>query len=61
MAYKVFVEDRVNAEYSNQFIQTALVRNQLTGNSTFFDDIDYHIGIRVEFRGPGKPVNEKAG
>jgi len=55
-AYKSFTEDHGGAESSHHFIQTALSRNQLTGNSSFIDEIESRIGIRIEHRGQRRPT-----
>ena len=55
VSYKAFVEDKAGAIATHQFIQTALDRNQLTGNSLFVDEIESRTGVRVECRGQGRP------
>jgi len=39
----------------DKLIQQALQRNQLTGGSRFVDEIERRTGVRVEFRGMGRP------
>jgi putative transposase len=41
------------------FLREAYRRNQLSGDSTFIDEIEQRIGIRVEQRGRGRPAREK--
>ena len=53
--YKAYVEDWVDARSSQQFIRTALDRNQLTGRTVFTDQIERKTGIRIEYRGRGRP------
>ena len=43
---------------SQQFIQIALDRNQLTGSTLFTDQIESRTGVRIEYRGRGRPVKE---
>jgi putative transposase len=53
-AYIDFIESEVpTAEL--KLIRGSLTRNQLTGGSRFVDEIERRTGIRVEFRGPGRP------
>jgi putative transposase len=54
--YASFVRNRSAANKAHEFIQTAVSRNQLTGSNRFVDDIESRIGIRVEYRGRGRPV-----
>lgn len=56
--YKDFVSAPVQA-VERRFIQAALQRNQLTGDSRFVDDIENRLGFRVEFRGMGRPRRDK--
>jgi putative transposase len=56
--YKVYVEDWVDARSSQQFIRTALDRNQLTGRTVFTDQIERKTGIRIEYRGRGRPAKK---
>ncbi|MFT5134497.1 MAG: putative transposase [Gammaproteobacteria bacterium] len=58
-AYKTFVADSLGTKAADQLINTAVGRNQLTGESKFIDDIETRIGIRIEFRGRGKPGKVK--
>jgi putative transposase len=51
--------DRLGTKAAYQLINTVIGRNQLTGDSKFIDDIETRIGIRVEFRGRGKPGKVK--
>jgi putative transposase len=60
VAYKTFVADRLGTnKAADQLINTAVGRNQLTGDSKFIDGIETCIGIRIEFRGRGKPGKVK--
>ncbi len=54
--YKAFVEDAAGADKTHQFIQTAISRNQLTGNSRFIDEVEKRTGVRIENRGRGRPA-----
>jgi hypothetical protein len=51
--------DRLGTKAANQLINSAVGRNQLTGDSKFIDDIETRIGLRIEFRGRGKPGKVK--
>ena len=53
-AYVKFVGEHV-AEAEFTLIRNAVKRNQLTGTDNFVDQIERRTGIRVEFRGRGKP------
>jgi REP-associated tyrosine transposase len=55
-AYRAFVEISVSAE-EQRFIQAALERNQLTGGNSFIDEVEQRTGLRIEYRGQGRPVN----
>lgn len=59
VGYRTFVEDRVAAIAAHQFIQTALDRAQLTGNSLFIDEIENRTVLRIESRGPGGPLKTR--
>ena len=52
--YRSFVEQGIAPE-ENQFIQECLLRNGLTGNSAFVDEVERRIGLRIEARSPGRP------
>jgi len=39
-------------------IRNAVTRNQLTGSSAFIDEIENRIGLRIENRGRGRPVQK---
>jgi len=56
--YKAYVEDWVGAQVSQQFIQIAVDRNQLTGSTLFTDQIESRTGVRIEYRGRGRPAKE---
>ena len=43
------------SQCEHALIQQALQRNQLTGGSRFVDEIERRTGVRVEFRGTGRP------
>jgi putative transposase len=53
-AYKTFV-NRTDDTGADALIRQAVQRNQLTGNCRFIDEIENRLGIRVEFRGGGRP------
>lgn len=53
-AYREFVAAAVPAD-EIALIRQASGRNQLTGDSRFTDEIERRTGIRVEFRGRGRP------
>jgi len=55
-AYKNFVDYRLSAAASSNFFQNAVARNRLTRNSMFINGIEDRLGIRIEFRGRGKPA-----
>lgn len=52
--YITYVNE-VGSEPENQSIQQALQRNQLTGSPRFVDEVERRIGIRIEYRSPGRP------
>jgi putative transposase len=54
IVYKQFVSDAGSAD-AEALIRLALQRNQLTGGHGFIDEIEARLGIRVEFRGGGRP------
>ncbi|MFT6753488.1 MAG: putative transposase [Candidatus Azotimanducaceae bacterium] len=58
-AYKTVVADRLGTKGADQLINTAVGRNQLTGDSKFIDDFETRIGMRIEFRGRSKPGKVK--
>jgi len=41
-----------------KLIRNAVTRNQLTGSSAFIDEIENRIGLRIENRGRGRPVQK---
>jgi len=41
-------------------IQQAIQRNQLTGSHRFIDEIEKRMGVRIEFRGMGRPKRIQA-
>ena len=57
-AYRQFVEQE-NGSPSDELIRAAIDRNRLTGGNKFVDEIESHIGIRVETRKPRRPATEK--
>jgi putative transposase len=56
--YRAFVEEGLSME-EKRFIDDSVNRNQLTGSDIFVDEIEQRIGLRVERRGRGRPVNEE--
>jgi len=42
-------------EHERMLIQKAIQRNQLTGSGRFVDEIERRLGVRIEFRGMGRP------
>ena len=58
--YKSYVEAGTSFE-EQKFIQNAVERNQLTGNYKFTDEIESRLGVRVEYRGRGRPSRSKLG
>ena len=57
--YKAFVEDAAGANETHQFIQTAISRNQLTGSSRFINEVEKRTGVRIEYRGRGRPAAQE--
>lgn len=57
--YHRFLSARANAQNVHSFIQSAVERNQLTGGSTFVDEVALRTGLRIENRGPGRPVKRQ--
>ena len=43
----------------SRFLGESVMRNQLTGNHRFVDEIEQRIGIRVEQRGRGRPRKDE--
>ncbi|MDH4048654.1 MAG: transposase [Gammaproteobacteria bacterium] len=54
-AYVAYVAEGIAPE-ERQFLRNAVRRNQLTGDSGFVDEIERRTGLRIEARGPGRPV-----
>lgn len=54
--YVKFVENYNVFHQENEFIKQAVERNQLTGSKLFIDDVEKRKGIRVEYRGRGRPL-----
>jgi putative transposase len=54
--YASFVKNTSAANKAHEFIQSAANRNQLTGSNRFIDEIESRVGIRVEYRGRGRPT-----
>jgi putative transposase len=48
----------VSAE-EKQFIADSVNRNQLTGNSSFIDEIEQRIDCRIERQGRGRPCKDR--
>jgi putative transposase len=53
--YRQFVEMGISKS-EQQFIHQAVARNQLTGGTTFIDEIEARTGIRIECRKRGRPA-----
>jgi len=53
-AYAHFVQDSV-PDGESELIRDAVRRNQLTGDQQFVDEIEHRTGLRIKFRGPGRP------
>ena len=58
-AYRAFVESGSRFVAEDECIRLAVDRNQLTGTSRFIDEVERRVGVRVEFRGQGRPVTIK--
>jgi putative transposase len=56
--YEAFVRQGVPTMES-LFLGESVMRNQLTGNQRFIDEIEQRIGIRVEPRGRGRPKKDE--
>jgi|GEM_PF-4991617 putative transposase len=56
-AYRQFVEQE-DGSPSVELIRAAINSNKLIGASTFMDEIENSIAIRVETRKPGRPASE---
>jgi len=52
--YKTYLNQGVSNKELNLF-RSAWLRNQLTGNDRFIDEIEIRVGYRIENRGRGKP------
>lgn len=57
-AYRRFVEEGIPLA-EQEFIGERLQRNALTGNQAFVDEVEARIGLRVEYRRPGRPASVK--
>ncbi len=53
--YKNFVESSADAQNEHAFIAAAVERNQLTGCNAFIDEVEQRLGLRIEYRGRGRP------
>ena len=53
--YATYVNTHVSQEELT-LLRQAVRREQLTGNSLFIDEVERRIGIRIEQRGPGRPL-----
>lgn len=51
--YQEFISEGTGTR--QKFIKSALERNQLTGSHSFIDEVETQMGVRVEYRGPGRP------
>ena len=58
--YRKFVESAGSEHGVDRFIRDAVERNQLTGTGRFVDEVEQRTGLRVEFRGRGRPVKRNA-
>jgi len=56
--YREFVQQSEDQKEQKQ-IRQALQRGQLTGTEKFVDQVEKKIGLRVEWRGQGRPKNRK--
>jgi putative transposase len=54
VAYAKFVNEPISANI-DAVIGQAIQRSQLTGSYRFIDEIENRLGVRVEFRGGGRP------
>jgi len=52
--YRRFVEAGIDSK-EQEFIQQRLESNTLTGSSAFVDEIESRVGVRLEYRKPGRP------
>ena len=57
--YRDFVNSAIDAEGEQDFISAAIERNQLTGTRKFIEEVERRMGIRVEFRGRGRPAKKE--
>jgi putative transposase len=57
--YKSFVVAYQEAASEAKFIAAAVARNQLTGSGRFVEEVENRIGLRVEYRGQGRPNLKK--
>lgn len=55
--YRDFVQGTMQEGELEQ-IRRAIQRGQLTGSYRFIDEIEAKVGMRIEFRGPGRPGNQ---
>ncbi|MCH7671135.1 MAG: transposase [Proteobacteria bacterium] len=51
--YREFIAEGVGNR--QEIIKNALGRNQLTGSRRFIDEVELRMGVRVEYRGRGRP------
>lgn len=56
--YRDYIGMFKSAQKESAFIRTAVERNQLTGGRRFISEVERKIGVRVEFRGRGRPSAE---
>jgi putative transposase len=52
--YRAFVANGISPE-EYRFIRERVQRNRLTGDGSFVNDVERRIGIRIEYREPGRP------
>ena len=57
LAYSRFVAEGIDPD-EHHFLQVAVRRNQLTGDSRFVDEIERRTGRRIESRGRGRPTEK---
>lgn len=56
--YRHFVEQGLSDE-EYRLIRERVQRNGLTGNGAFIDEVEQRIGLRIEYRLPGRPGKRK--
>ena len=56
--YRLFVEQGVPTS-EQKFLAEACQRNQLSGHTSFVDEVERRTGVRSERRAPGRPQREE--